>query len=60
MADVHIKSEGQSGGITAQNVSYGTQLPPQNQSNRAKAIFWWIVGIAGVISAVAGVVQILK
>jgi hypothetical protein len=54
MTDVNIKSENQSGGITAQNVSTGSseQLNITKQTNNEskwKTIFWWIFGIVGCI-----------
>ncbi|MBB5766448.1 hypothetical protein [Xanthomonas euroxanthea] len=60
MADIHIKSESQSGGITAQNVSYGQPPDGNKPPSRAKAIFWWVVGIASIVGAVAGVLQVLE
>lgn len=57
MNDVNIKSENQSGGITAQNVNTGngTQFDVAStaeKEGRIKTIFWWIFGLAGLLAAV--------
>jgi hypothetical protein len=64
MADVNIKSENQSGGITAQNVNstvdqFNTTGGSQPES-RATRIFWWIFGVAGVLGAAAGIIALFK
>jgi len=54
MSDVNIKSENQSGGITAQNVNTGGAKVTLNSGpteGRMKAAFWWIFGIVGVGAA---------
>lgn len=51
MGDVHIKSENQSGGITAQNVNspQSPQQPPIAKRSRFALKFaWWIAVIAGI------------
>ena len=56
MSNVNIKSENQSGGITAQNVNAGggaqfnSTSTPEKES-RPKAIFWWVFGVAGLLAA---------
>jgi len=62
MGDVNIKSENQSGGITAQNVnagngnSFSVNNGPEKESP-AKAIFWWIFGLLGAVSAIVAIVK---
>ena len=56
MNDVNIRSENQSGGITAQNVSTGngTQFnvaTAPEKKGRIKTIFWWIFGLVGLLAA---------
>jgi hypothetical protein len=63
MANVTIKSNNQSGGITAQSVTTPTAQPTENQTKhegRFTKLFWWIFGIAGVIGAAASGVAIFK
>jgi hypothetical protein len=62
LGNIEIKSDRQSGGITAQNVSFGSSTPPSEppKKSRAKSIFWWVVGVATVIGTVAAVYEQLK
>ena len=64
MADIHIKSENQSGGITAQNVNSTVDQinvsGHQQTEGRARRVFWWIFGIAGIVGAIAAIVALYK
>ena len=56
MNDVNIKSENQSGGITAQNVNTGNGThfdgaSAPEKEGRIKTIFWWICGLVGLLAA---------
>ncbi len=55
MSDVKIKSENQSGGITAQNVNTGngTTFGRTNSDKEPgiKKIFWWVFGLASLLAA---------
>ena len=62
MGDVDIKSNNQSGGITAQNVntSNGNQFNVSNTSpkeNRFKKLIWWVFGIGGFIAAIVTIIK---
>jgi len=63
MNNVNIKSENQSGGITAQNVNTGNNstlsinTPTPEKERKIKVIFWWIFGL---LSAASAIVPILK
>lgn len=51
MDRVNIKSENQSGGITAQNVNTVSKAQFTQTSlkePKSKTIFWWIFGFAGL------------
>lgn len=62
MTKINIKSKNQSGGITAQNVNYNPAVNHNVLNGKpesfAKRVFWWIFGIAGVISAVIATIKI--
>ncbi len=63
MSNVTIKSNNQSGGVTAQSVTTPTAQSTENKTKpegRFTKLFWWIFGIAGVIGAAASVVAIFK
>jgi len=56
MSDVDVKSENQSGGITAQNVNTGggTQVNVSAGHRKArllKTIAWWMFGLVGLLAA---------
>jgi hypothetical protein len=64
MGDIKIKSENQSGGITAQNVNSPNaglavnNTPPQESQSRR--IFWWIFGMAGLIGVIVAIIALFK
>lgn len=64
MADIHIKSENQSGGITAQNVNSTVDQinvnGHQQTEGRVRRFFWWIFGVAVIVSAVVGIITLYK
>jgi hypothetical protein len=53
MADINIKSNNQSGGITAQHVNTGGVRfgVTTEKESRIKRFFWWVFGFAGLIAA---------
>lgn len=62
MGNVIIKSEDQSGGITAQNVNTGTgssfsALQKPEREGLAKSLFWWIFGLLGAAAAILTVIK---
>lgn len=62
MNDVRVKSENQSGGITAQNVTMNSQFDVTHAPQKEGPLrrwFWWIFGIAAIVSALAAVITIL-
>jgi hypothetical protein len=56
VGDTNISSTGQKGGITAHTVNAGGAIPPK--PSWAKRVMWWVVGIATVVGAIAGVWQV--
>lgn len=66
MRDVNIKSENQSGGITAQNVNTGNNAafnvntPTPEKEGKMKRIFWWVFGLLSAGSALVGIVKYLS
>jgi len=59
MGDVNIKSENQSGGITAQNVNSGNEnsVSVNEKEGSTKTLFWWIFGLLGAASAIVAIVK---
>lgn len=54
MTKTTIESNNQSGGITAGSVNIGDgstfgTLPTPPRESRARAVFWWVFGIAGLL-----------
>jgi hypothetical protein len=63
MHDVKIKSESQSGGITAQNVNSTVKIntTDNEKKNRLlKRVFWWIFGVSGVIGTIVVTISAFK
>lgn len=63
MSKVKIKSENQSGGVTAQNVNTGSNstlsinTPTPEKERKIKVIFWWIFGLLGAVSAIVAILK---
>lgn len=57
MGDIHIQSENQSGGITAQNVNspQSPQPPPISRGSRFALKFAWWVAVTAGIATILGV-----
>lgn len=60
MGDLNIKSNNQSGGITAQNVNSGSigsfsVNQPAKKAGKLKSFFWWVFGILAAASAIVTV-----
>lgn len=62
MGDQRIRSENQSGGITAGNVNVGagsnlSVQADQPKESRAKSIFWWVFGLASLVGVAIAAYQ---
>ena len=66
MSKTEIKSENQSGGITAQNVNVSGNIQTRNKTVNSekepgsKKIFWWVFGFAGFIAALLTIIQFFE